>query len=310
MNKSNLLKEAILDAKLIKETAVNNAKKSLTESLTPHIKEMFASKIDEMENESEEELDLDEVINEIEDDEVNEYGLEHDPSEIKDEDFDHPSLKKKKEAVKEEEAETETEKAEDEELDLENMTSEEFTEVIKDVIQDLVNSGEVDLVPGEEKSEVEGESELEIGDEEAAEGDEEVNIDELLSEIDNEIKESKKKAEKDEKDETIKELKVQLNESKLFSSKLLYANKLFVKGNLSEKAKVNILESLDKASNVKEAKLIYEALNKSTVNESKKSRISEIRGSASKTIITKASKPIINIDPAIKRMQKLAGIED
>lgn len=303
MNKPNLLKEAILDAKLIKQTAIKNAKKSITESLDSHVKEMVSAKIEEMESE-EEELDLDEIINELDNEEVNEYGLEHDPKQVKDEDYDHPSLKKKQ-AVKEEETETETETEteEEEELDLENMTTEEFTETIKDVVQDLVNSGEVDLVPSEDSVEGEGEEGLET------EEDPEVNIDELLSEIDNEIKESKKKKEDDKKDEAIKELKLQLNESKLFSSKLLYANKLFVKGNLSEKSKVSILESLDKASNVKEAKLIFEALSKSIVSP-KKSRISEIRGSASKSITTTKTSPVINIDPTIKRMQKLAGLED
>ena len=45
------LKEAIADAKAVKETAIANAKAALEESFTPHLKTMLSAKLEEMENE-------------------------------------------------------------------------------------------------------------------------------------------------------------------------------------------------------------------------------------------------------------------
>ena len=48
-----MLKEAIAEAKTIKETAIANAKAALEEAFTPQVKEMFAAKLQEMEKEEE-----------------------------------------------------------------------------------------------------------------------------------------------------------------------------------------------------------------------------------------------------------------
>ncbi len=44
----DLLKEAIADAKSVKEVAIANAKLALEEAFTPHLKSMLAAKLDEM----------------------------------------------------------------------------------------------------------------------------------------------------------------------------------------------------------------------------------------------------------------------
>ena len=44
----DLLKEAIADAKAVKETAIANAKLALEEAFTPHLKSMLAAKLEEM----------------------------------------------------------------------------------------------------------------------------------------------------------------------------------------------------------------------------------------------------------------------
>ena len=44
----DLLKEAIADAKTVKETAIANAKLALEEAFTPHLKSMLSAKLDEM----------------------------------------------------------------------------------------------------------------------------------------------------------------------------------------------------------------------------------------------------------------------
>lgn len=50
----DLLKEAIADAKAVKETAIANAKAALAESFAPHLQELFAAKINELDEEVEE----------------------------------------------------------------------------------------------------------------------------------------------------------------------------------------------------------------------------------------------------------------
>tara|TARA_Y100000114_G_scaffold20608_1_gene16574 strand:- start:318 stop:1673 length:1356 start_codon:yes stop_codon:yes gene_type:complete len=55
MAKRDILKEAIADAKAVKETAIANAKAALEEAFTPQLKSMLAAKLEEMELEEEKE---------------------------------------------------------------------------------------------------------------------------------------------------------------------------------------------------------------------------------------------------------------
>jgi len=119
------------------------------------------------------------------------------------------------------------------------------------------------------------------------------------------------KTELNEAIKTIKFLKSEINEVNLLNSKLLYANKIFKsKGNLNEAQKVKVINSLDKATSTREAKLVYEALTESLNNTVKKSPLKESFSYASKptgsTLLAK--KPIIETDSSITRMQKLAGL--
>ena len=67
---SKLLKEAIADAKAVKETALKNAKLALEEAFTPRLQSMLSAKIsEEMEDEeyeSEDEFSEDEMEDEVE----------------------------------------------------------------------------------------------------------------------------------------------------------------------------------------------------------------------------------------------------
>ena len=49
MAKRDILKEAIADAKTVKDTAIANAKAALEEAFTPQLKSMLAAKLEEME---------------------------------------------------------------------------------------------------------------------------------------------------------------------------------------------------------------------------------------------------------------------
>ena len=68
MANRDLLADAIADAKAVKEVAIANAKAALEEAFTPHLKDMLAQKINEMED-LDEETDLAEVDKEKMDEE-------------------------------------------------------------------------------------------------------------------------------------------------------------------------------------------------------------------------------------------------
>ena len=53
MANRDLLKEAIADAKALKETAIANAKAALEEAFEPRLKSMLSAKLEEMEKEDE-----------------------------------------------------------------------------------------------------------------------------------------------------------------------------------------------------------------------------------------------------------------
>ena len=54
---SDLLKEAIADAKAVRETALRNAKMALEEAFTPQLKSMLSAKLSEEEDSEEDEME-------------------------------------------------------------------------------------------------------------------------------------------------------------------------------------------------------------------------------------------------------------
>ena len=189
----DLLKEAIADAKAVKETAIANAKAALEEAFTPQLKTMFAAKLQEMEKEELEEVGFEKMdaedgddgfdslkgnIPEAEDDMTNEIDLEELLRELEEEE----GMEDLNEAEEEEEEDMEMSDEESEEgeeegepLDLEDMTDEDLKSMIEDVIKDMIEAGEL-----EAGNEGEGEEEAE---ETGMEGEEEVDLAELLKEI-------------------------------------------------------------------------------------------------------------------------------
>jgi hypothetical protein len=119
------------------------------------------------------------------------------------------------------------------------------------------------------------------------------------------------KEDMDEMKKEIEELRSDLHETNLLNAKLLYTNKIFRAKNLKEAQKVKVLEAFDKASNVKEVKLIFETLNEGMVaNATTATPIRENLGRASKAAgMAPRKQPIMEIDPQVARWQKLAGIK-
>ena len=54
----DLLKEAIADAKAVKETAIANAKLALEEAFTPFLKDQLSAKLEEMDKEDKKEKEV------------------------------------------------------------------------------------------------------------------------------------------------------------------------------------------------------------------------------------------------------------
>jgi hypothetical protein len=114
-------------------------------------------------------------------------------------------------------------------------------------------------------------------------------------------------------------IRTELNEVNLLNSKLLYVNRIFKANNLNEAQKLRVVETLDKAESVKEAKLIYETV-KDTFTISKKKKttpkrsIRENFGMASKSSGTTQSSARKNLiitesNDMVARFKKLANIE-
>ena len=107
----------------------------------------------------------------------------------------------------------------------------------------------------------------------------------------------------------INTLRSELNEINLLNAKLLYTNKIFKAKTLNEEQKVKVLSSFDKATTVKEVKLVY-----STLNEGLKVKNTPIRenlGRASKstnTPVVNTKQPIVESNAVFDRMRKLAGL--
>ena len=117
----DLLKQAIAEAKTIREAAIANAKEALEETLTPHLKEMLAMKLQEME----------------EDDDMNEENMINDPEGLE----AHGNINEEEEEEETEEEETE-EGEEEEDVDVKDMSVEELKDLIRDIVSQEVGHDE------------------------------------------------------------------------------------------------------------------------------------------------------------------------
>jgi len=338
MQNQDIFKQAIAEAKSVREAAIANAKESIEESLTPHLKELLAAKLREME-------ETDEDLTEVEDteeetmEEVAEEQAENDTEESEDDAEDA-------EATEEEEGELEAgTEGEEEEIDLETLTVDDLRDMIRDIVaQETAPGGEMDMDMGMDTSMEPGVDDM-VGLDEPSSDEEEIDLDELLAELDNlageEVEEAAKpkmkkpameekkptmemkknakmKEDLQEAVKTITQLQKDLSEVNLLNSKLLFVNKLFKSKNLSEAQKAHVIATFDKAETAKEAKLVYESFKTSftkSTTPSKTTQIKEHRSFASKATgvtfpnnTTPKDGVIEGVSEQVRRMQKLAGI--
>ena len=162
---------------------------------------------------------------------------------------------------------------------------------------------------------------------EEGEGEEELDLEAILRELeaqDEKDKEQKhqmaSKMESLQKElaeyrKVVEVLRGKLNEVNLLNAKLLYTNKIFRKEGLTNEQKVAILESFDRAINVREVKMVYATLAEAmtvTAKTAKGRTVSSkvvTEGLASKpTPSTAPKKEILEENTVAKRLQQLAGI--
>ena len=109
-------------------------------------------------------------------------------------------------------------------------------------------------------------------------------------------------------------MKGQLQEMNLFNAKLLYANKLMQNRDLSIKQQRHVVESLDEAKTLGEAKILFESLSKSLVSNKTATRGGNLsegalrRRSGSSSAPVRSAQPI-NESVALDRWATLAGIK-
>jgi hypothetical protein len=114
--------------------------------------------------------------------------------------------------------------------------------------------------------------------------------------------------------EALSTVRDRLEEANLLNAKLLFTNRMFRKDGLTNEQKVRIIESFDRATTVREVKLVYTALveNLSTAAKTYKnaSRRVVVEGLASKATPTTAPKSQSTIveNTVAKRLKELAGL--
>ena len=155
MANKDLFKQAIAEAKSVREAAIANAKEALEETLTPHLKDMLAAKLQEMDAKSEE---VEEVVNEVEE--------EVDEAMHKDKKDEGMHSKKKDEAKHDDDK---MEEATTDEVDEAKHDDDKMEETA--IEEDLT---EVEPVGEAEEDEAEDDSEESDDDAEEADGDEDL----------------------------------------------------------------------------------------------------------------------------------------
>jgi|9_EtaG_2_1085328.scaffolds.fasta_scaffold00119_6 hypothetical protein len=326
----DLLKEAIADAKAVRETAIANAKLALEEAFTPKLQSMLSAKLqeDDMEDE-EEDVDVAEMEHGEEeaeegmhaDDETEEgmHGDDEAEEGMREEDEEEEEGMREEDEEEAEEGMREEDEEEDD-LDLESIIRElegEDEDEAEEGMREASDSS--DIGKGDNKMDQAGNDTEDPGKgklkEEEEGDDEEIDLDEVIRSLTEEDEDEEEMEEEEDKDaeleeayNTIRSLKSTLQEVNLLNAKLLFSNKLFKGNNLSESQKMKVIETFDRASNLREVKLVYSTLAESFTGKSvSKKGLTE--GFASRKSNSTAPKgQIVESNGMANRMKRLAGL--
>ena len=323
---SDLLKEAIADAKAVRATALANAKAALEESFKPTLEAMLAEKLK----------------SEIGDDvpaqssRISNPSPAH-PNHDSDEHGHHP-LRVDRYADNGQGLQEE-----------EELTSEELDEILAELEREMGDEPTAPaLAPTEPAAEIPAPApvdpmmsapapeapEAPVASEEIEDMDEEINLQELLDTLSEEVEEVDEAKMKDSEDseeepteesvqlaealQTVQYLRDQLNEINLLNAKLLYTNKLFNKFTLNQAQKMKVVETFDLTHSIREVKLSYKILSESlssggsAVKKPNTAAHTITEGLASKPVASTAPKKqliVENSNVMASRFQRLAGIK-
>ena len=305
----DLLKEAIADAKAVRQTALANAKMALEEAFTPRLQSMLSSKLAE-------DLSDDESTAVEEDEEEEGMGMKA-KTEMEEGDEDDTMPDEGDEDEEDEEYSDdrglESEPADDDQVIEDDL---DLAEIIRELEGDE-NSTMPDPTMEEPTMEEPTEEEEEV--------DEDINIDEIIRSLreedeDQALPEGEEEEEKEEEDAEVKAdldeaynvirfLKSKINEVNLLNAKLLYSNKLFRNFSLNEGQKMKVIENFDRAFTLREVKLVYSTLAEGFKMPSTRKVVKE--SFASKPIAsTKPARQIISEGTELaNRFKKLAGLK-
>jgi hypothetical protein len=315
---SDLLKEAIADAKAVRATALANAKAALEESFKPTLEAMLAEKLKSEIGDEDEAVHSSDIGSEG-------AGSSHDLSK------QHSNTEQMYEESDEE------------------VTSEELDEILAELEREMGDAPTAPtapaLAPTEPAAEIPAPAPVDpmmdapapespVASEEIEEYDEEINLQELLDTLSEEVEEVDEAKTEDSEDsekepteesvqlaealQTVQYLRDQLNEINLLNAKLLYTNKLFNKFTLNQAQKMKVVETFDLTHSIREVKLSYKILSESlssggsAVKKPNTAAHTITEGLASKPVASTAPKKqliVENSNVMASRFQRLAGIK-
>ena len=339
MAKSDLLKEAIADAKAVKETALANAKIALQEAFAPRLERMLATKLTNEIEGDEEEMPVDEPIDvnpEMGDEMDAEAGIGNDVGDLSidvdgDGEFDEfdiyaqggEEMPEEEPVMDDEEMTDEYNEGYDDDLNLES--------IIRELEGDLATEEDPNLEDGMAMEGMGMSYEEEMPEEDDFTSE---SIDEILEAILREEEEGmmghkhddagdapveegeypekeKMEMELQEAYATVKQLQGILSEVNLLNAKLLYTNKLFRNFELSENQKMKVIENFDRAGNTREVKLVFTTLAESFNRPTKKRVVKESyasKASASTAPSKETTQVLSEGFELANRWKKLAGL--
>lgn len=327
---SNLLKEAIADAKAVRATALANAKAALEEAFNTKAEAMLAEKLKQ-------EIAADEAVSSS-DIGSGGVGASHAPDKGA---VTHQDPQGGPKTVAFEEGE----EVAGETMEEETVTNEEIEEILRELESELKEDGEeqpavpaapvapeapaapVAAAPEAPMAPAAPEAPVAPAAPETPEApvaeesmEEEIDLNELLASLEEgeieegEIEEGEEKCEEGKDDEkkeeayesvqtelqeaykVIEYLRTQINEINLLNSKLLYTNKLFNTFSLTKEQKTKVVETFDLAKSIREVKLSYAILSESY---SSGGSVVKKTNTTAKTITEGlASKPVASTAPA------------
>lgn len=338
MAKSDLLKEAIADAKAVKETALANAKIALQEAFMPRFENMLKTSMEnQMMDEDEEEMPAEVPVDGMS------AGEEEMPEGGDDFNWTDDTLSASvggneydfKIGMGDEEEEMPEEMPEEEPASDEAMGAEytegmmrnteddiDLKEIIRELEGDLMDEDDEFKMPEEEDTYAEGHEY----------GHEQDDIDEIIEAILREQEEempaeepatpevveameaelADKDADLQEAYRTVKQLKSIINEVNLLNAKLLYTNKLFRNFELSQNQKMKVIENFDRAGNPREVKLVFTTLAESFKRPATKKRVVKESAASRPTRTTAPSNQTTQVltegFELANRWKKLAGL--